>query len=92
MSSLSASSVRTRPEEPEDWAAIRRVNELAFKRWSEAELVDVLRAAGAVTLSMVAVVGAEAVGGDEFGRLGFGEDEASGGRFGPMGQRRFGLG
>jgi len=44
-----------RDEHPEDIAAIRRINELAFGQPAEADLVDALRAAGAVTLSLVAV-------------------------------------
>lgn len=51
-----------RPEEPADIPAIRRVNELAFGQPGEANLVDSLRHAGALTLSLVAVDGAEIVG------------------------------
>lgn len=43
-----------RPEREADWAGIRRVNELAFGRPAEADLVDALRAAGAVITSLVA--------------------------------------
>ncbi len=43
-----------RLERSEDAAAIRRVNEFAFARLAEANLVDALRDAGAVTLSLVA--------------------------------------
>jgi putative acetyltransferase len=50
-----AASVRVRLEEPADAPAIRRVNELAFEGAAEADLVDAVRAAGAMTLSMVAV-------------------------------------
>jgi putative acetyltransferase len=58
-------AVRVRPESPGDVAAIRRVNELAFEGTAEADLIDALRSAGAVTLSMVAVVGDEpAIGGE----------------------------
>ena len=55
--------VCVRLEEPGDVAAIRRINELAFCGVTEAELVEVLREAGAVALSMVAVADGEAVGG-----------------------------
>jgi putative acetyltransferase len=55
MNPRSASDVSIRIEEPEDAAAIRRVNELAFEGRTEADIVDALRAAGAVVLSMVAV-------------------------------------
>lgn len=45
-----------REERPEDVAAIRRVNEAAFARPNEADLVDALRAEGAVMRSLVAEV------------------------------------
>ncbi len=44
-----------RRERPEDTAAIRQVNTLAFGRPAEANLVDTLRAAGNAALSLVAV-------------------------------------
>lgn len=44
-----------RQEEPEDLDGVRRVEEQAFGRPSEANLVDALRQRGAVTLSLVAV-------------------------------------
>lgn len=43
-----------RPERDADRAGIRRVNELAFGRPAEADLVEALRAAGAVFASLVA--------------------------------------
>jgi putative acetyltransferase len=43
-----------RAERPGDAAAIRRVNQEAFGRASEADLVDALRAHGRVSLSLVA--------------------------------------
>jgi len=46
--------VTVRPERPGDVAAIRRVNEAAFGRASEADLVDALRAHGRVSRSLVA--------------------------------------
>jgi putative acetyltransferase len=51
-----------RPEGPGDHAAVRRVNELAFSGPDEASLVDALRAAGAVTLSLVAETEGDIVG------------------------------
>jgi putative acetyltransferase len=51
-----------RPERPGDIAAIRRVNEEAFGRAAEADLVDSLRAHGRVSLSLVAERGGEVVG------------------------------
>ena len=51
-----------RPERLEDCAAVRRVNELAFKGPNEAALVDALRAARAVVLSLVAVEQGDIVG------------------------------
>ncbi|MFH0917060.1 MAG: N-acetyltransferase [bacterium] len=55
--------VRVRLEEPGDVEAIRRINELAFGGVTEADVVDVLRGAGAVALSMVAVADGDAIGG-----------------------------
>lgn len=57
-------AVQVRPECPGDAAAIRRVNELAFEGTAEADLVDALRSAGAITLSMVAAAGGEAKDGE----------------------------
>jgi len=51
-----------REERPGDDAAIRRVNERAFGRKTEAELVDAVRTAGAAVLSLVAEQGGELVG------------------------------
>lgn len=58
MADLASSAVCVRPEHPEDSDAIRHVNVLAFDRRQEADLVDSLRDAGAITLSAVALVGA----------------------------------
>ncbi len=44
-----------RPEEPDDYAAIRHVNTLAFGQPNEADLVDALRRAGVLTISLIAV-------------------------------------
>jgi putative acetyltransferase len=51
-----------REEAPGDAAAVRRLNTAAFETDAEAKLVDVLRAAGALTLSLVAEVEGEIVG------------------------------
>jgi putative acetyltransferase len=54
--------VSIRPEKPTDIPAIREVNESVFGQPAEADLVDALRAAGKVTLSLVAAEGPEIVG------------------------------
>ena len=46
--------MQIRGEGPGDAAAVRRVNQAAFAGPDEADIVDALRAAGAVTLSLVA--------------------------------------
>jgi putative acetyltransferase len=46
--------VKIRREEEGDAPSVRRINELAFGRPIEADLIDALRAAGAVILSLVA--------------------------------------
>jgi putative acetyltransferase len=51
-----------REEAPRDAAAIRQVNTTAFETDAEAKLVDALRAAGALTLSLVAEADGEIVG------------------------------
>ena len=51
-----------RPEAPEDQAAVRRVNELAFGRSGEADLVDALREKARPYISLVAVIDGEVVG------------------------------
>jgi len=48
-------TICVRPERPEDEAQIRRVNREAFGRGEEADLVEALRRAGAITSSLVAV-------------------------------------
>jgi putative acetyltransferase len=49
--------VRVRHERSNDAVAVRRVNEEAFGRPAEADLVDLLRDRGKVTLSLVAETG-----------------------------------
>jgi putative acetyltransferase len=64
-----------RREGADDRLAIRRVNELAFEGQVEADLVDALRAAGDVVLSMVSVDGATIVGHVLFSRLNIRTDD-----------------
>jgi putative acetyltransferase len=54
--------IEIREERPTDIAAVRHVNSAAFEQDQEANLVDALRSAGAVLLSLVAVVDGEVVG------------------------------
>jgi len=54
--------MRVREERSGDAPGIRRLNERAFGRPNEADLVDGLRAAGAVVLSLVAEEAGEVVG------------------------------
>jgi putative acetyltransferase len=54
--------VSIRPEQPADAAAIRRVLETAFPTAAEAHLVELLRAACRLTISLVAEVDDEIVG------------------------------
>lgn len=58
-----------RPETPADWVQIRRVNNNAFGRLDEADLVDNLRADGAVLVSLIAEVKGEIVGHILFSRM-----------------------
>ena len=51
-----------RAETAEDYTAIRRVNELAFGRPDEADLVEALRVIAEPQVSLVAVKGGEVVG------------------------------
>jgi len=57
-----ANPFHIRPEGPGDVAAVRRVNERAFGRGVEADLVEALRAAGAAALSLVAEADGRVVG------------------------------
>ena len=54
--------IMIRSELPEDVEAIYGLNQEAFERTVEAELLNSLRAANAMTLSLVAVKGSEVVG------------------------------
>ena len=54
--------ITIRAETPEDFPAVRRVNELAFEGPAEAALVDALRPASDPQVSLVAVAGGQVVG------------------------------
>lgn len=54
--------VEVRPERPDDVPAIRRVNEEAFGRADEADLVDLIRERGKTVRSLVAVSADRVVG------------------------------
>jgi putative acetyltransferase len=56
------STARIRDERPDDAAAVRRVNELAFPGGGEAAIVEALREAGAVTLSLIAEIDGDVAG------------------------------
>jgi putative acetyltransferase len=58
-----------REEQPQDGEQIRIVNPTAFGRGDEVDLVDRLRAAGAVLLSLVAEVDSQIVGHILFSRM-----------------------
>ena len=58
-----------REEQPHDGEQIRMVNQAAFGRGDEADLVDRLRAEGAVLLSLVAEVDSQIVGHILFSRM-----------------------
>lgn len=74
--------ITIRQEQPEDVAAIHAVNEQAFGRAAEAELVDRLRANGKAMLSLVAVQDGEIVGHILFSPVTI---ESSGGMFAASG-------
>ena len=54
--------IAIRPERADDAGAVRRVNERAFGRTAEADLVDRLRTPGKIALSLVAVRGDQVIG------------------------------
>lgn len=51
-----------RPETPAAWAAIRQINQAAFGRAAEADLIERLRARGQLILSLVAEADGQLVG------------------------------
>ena len=61
--------IEIRPERPDDVAAIREVNRLAFAQEDEADLVDALRAGGFAVASLVAEDAGRIVGHIFFSRL-----------------------
>ncbi len=63
------SAVLIRDEQPGDREQVRKVNEAAFGRSDEADLIDRLRAEGAVLLSLVAEVDGKIVGHVLFSRM-----------------------
>jgi putative acetyltransferase len=62
MSTPSSLDACLRPEHPADVEAVRHVNVMAFGTEAEADLVDSLRKADAVTLSVVTILGASRTG------------------------------
>ena len=52
---MKSSNIKVRPEAMEDIPAIRRIEEAAFERLAEANLVDLCRERGNAALSLVAV-------------------------------------
>lgn len=71
-----------RAERNEDRDAIHRVNELAFERANEANLVDALRAKASPTISLVAVIDGQVAGHIFFSPVAV---ESDGGVFAAMG-------
>ena len=67
--SLGAASVAVREEHPGDRLEVRRVNEAAFGRSDEANLIDGLRQEGAVLLSVVAELDNQIIGHILFSRM-----------------------
>jgi len=78
--------ITIRKERPEDTAAIRLINEMAFDGAQEADLVDQLRARNKLLLSLVAEDKGELVGHIAFSRMTLGEQRLSctGAGLGPM--------
>src|SRR5262245_63095508 len=59
---VTSSTILIREEIEDDYAAVRRINELAFGQPLEANLVDALRANARPYISLVAVLDEEVVG------------------------------
>jgi hypothetical protein len=66
---------KMREERREDWLLVRRVNEAAFGRVDEADLVERLRAENVVLASLVAEVDSEIIGHILFSRMWIESDE-----------------
>ena len=62
-------NVAIRPERPDDWRAIRHVNQAAFDGDTEADLVEALGDGGFVVVSLVADIDGGIVGHILFGRV-----------------------
>jgi putative acetyltransferase len=75
--------VQIRAEQPTDIPAIREVNNLAFGQTQEGQIADALRANGAVTLSLVAIVENQIVGHILYSPLSI-DDKVIGAGLGPM--------
>jgi putative acetyltransferase len=58
-----------RDEKPSDQHQVRKVNEAAFERADEADLIDRLRAEGAILLSLVAEADGQVIGHILFSRM-----------------------
>ena len=71
-------NIKIRHERPEEIPAIRHVNRRAFGQDQEADLVDALRANGAVSLSLVATLDEEVVGHIMYSPLEIGEVAGAG--------------
>src|ERR1700733_6030988 len=61
--------ILVREEQPRDRDQVRKVNETAFGRSDEADLIDKLRTEGAVLLSLVAEVDGQVIGHIMFSRM-----------------------
>jgi putative acetyltransferase len=61
--------ILVREEQPRDREQVRKVNKTAFGRFDEADLIDKLRAEGAVLLSLVAEVDGQVIGHIMFSRM-----------------------
>lgn len=61
--------VREESDDPADLVSVRAINEAAFGRSDEANLIDALRAEGVVLTSLLAIVGDQPVGHILFSRM-----------------------
>jgi putative acetyltransferase len=73
-----------RPESPEDAESVRRLNRAAFEGPHEGEIVDQIRAAGGVVLSLVAETDDELVGHILFSEVTVGDAGVAGLGLAPM--------
>lgn len=83
---MKQTKITIREERPEDVAAIRAVDEAAFKQPQEAHIVDTLRANGGVALSLVATLNGRVVGHILYSPVAVGSEgeEVIGAGLGPM--------